>query len=93
MPRDLYDLNSRYGSESELRDVINTFHEHNIKVIADIVINHRCANQQVRGGLPNPPSPARRLRPPARAPSDDAGAVGDAAAAPQRSWAVAASVC
>jgi alpha-amylase len=47
LPRDLYHLDARYGSESELRDLIATFHEHNIKVIADIVVNHRCASQQV----------------------------------------------
>jgi alpha-amylase len=41
LPRDLYDLNCQYGSESELRDLINVFHDHNIKVCADIVINHR----------------------------------------------------
>jgi alpha-amylase len=32
LPRDLYNLNSRYGSESELRELIASFHEHNIKV-------------------------------------------------------------
>ncbi|KAJ9522786.1 hypothetical protein QJQ45_019818 [Haematococcus lacustris] len=46
LPRDLYCLDSRYGTEAELRDVIKTFQEHNIKVIADIVVNHRCASQQ-----------------------------------------------
>lgn len=48
LPRDLYELNCKYGSESELRDLIALFHEHRIKVIADIVVNHRCASFQVR---------------------------------------------
>ena len=48
LPRDLYNLDSRYGSESELRECISVFNEHGIKVIADIVINHRCASQMVR---------------------------------------------
>jgi alpha-amylase len=46
LPRDLYDLNSRYGTEAELRDLIATLHEHGLKAIADIVINHRCAHYQ-----------------------------------------------
>lgn len=50
LPRDLYNLNSAYGTEAELRDLINLFHENGIKVIADIVINHRCAQSQVRQG-------------------------------------------
>ena len=50
LPRDLYDLNSKFGSEAELRDCIAVLHEHSIKAIADIVINHRCAHYQVCGG-------------------------------------------
>ncbi len=50
LPRDLYCLDSAYGSEAELRDLISMFHEHQIKVCADIVINHRCGRGlRVRG--------------------------------------------
>jgi alpha-amylase len=48
LPRDLYLLDSGYGTESELRECIASFAAHNIKVVADIVINHRCAHKQVR---------------------------------------------
>lgn len=48
LPRDLYLLDSSYGSETEMRDCIHTFSALNIKVVADIVINHRCAHKQVR---------------------------------------------
>lgn len=41
LPRDLYSLDSAYGSEAELRELIAAFHQNNIKVIADIVVNHR----------------------------------------------------
>lgn len=50
LPRDLYQLDSCYGSEAELRELIDKCHEHNIKVIADIVVNHRCATYQSSDG-------------------------------------------
>ncbi|KAG2436035.1 hypothetical protein HYH02_011747 [Chlamydomonas schloesseri] len=50
LPRDLYSLDSAYGSEGELRELITAFHQNNIKVIADIVVNHRCANSQGSDG-------------------------------------------
>eukprot|EP00201_Polytomella_parva_P006777 CAMPEP_0175085634 /NCGR_PEP_ID=MMETSP0052_2-20121109/28778_1 /TAXON_ID=51329 ORGANISM="Polytomella parva, Strain SAG 63-3" /NCGR_SAMPLE_ID=MMETSP0052_2 /ASSEMBLY_ACC=CAM_ASM_000194 /LENGTH=746 /DNA_ID=CAMNT_0016357679 /DNA_START=151 /DNA_END=2387 /DNA_ORIENTATION=- len=46
LPKDLYCLDSAYGSESELRQLISLCHQLNVKAIADIVINHRCASHQ-----------------------------------------------
>ncbi|GBF99921.1 glycoside hydrolase [Raphidocelis subcapitata] len=50
LPRDLYQLNSAYGTEGELRAALSALHEHGVKAIADIVINHRCASFQGDGG-------------------------------------------
>lgn len=47
LPRDIYNLNSAYGSEGELRELLYELHDHELKAIADIVINHRCAHFQV----------------------------------------------
>jgi maltooligosyltrehalose synthase len=47
LPTDLYNLTSQYGSEAELRECISALHAAGLKVLADIVINHRCASTQV----------------------------------------------
>ena len=47
LPTDLYNLTSQYGSEAELRECISALHAAGLKVLADIVINHRCAATQV----------------------------------------------
>ncbi len=36
-----FDLNSRYGTKQELIELVSTFHKLDIKVIIDIVLNHR----------------------------------------------------
>ncbi len=41
LPRELYDVNSAYGTEAQLKNLINQYHALDIKVISDIVINHR----------------------------------------------------
>ena len=53
LPRHLYNLNSKYGSAEQLRDLISTIHEHGMHACADIVINHRCATDQGNGGAWN----------------------------------------
>ena len=46
LPRDLYCLESRYGTEEELRKALKRLKDLKVKSIADIVINHRCAHDQ-----------------------------------------------
>ncbi|XP_061342404.1 alpha-amylase 3, chloroplastic-like isoform X2 [Gastrolobium bilobum] len=53
MPRDLYNLNSRYGTFDELKDVVKRFHEAGIKVLGDVVLNHRCAQFKNQNGIWN----------------------------------------
>ncbi|XP_044488895.1 alpha-amylase 3, chloroplastic isoform X2 [Mangifera indica] len=53
MPKDLYNLNCRYGTIDELKDVVNKFHEVGIKVLGDAVLNHRCAHFQNQNGVWN----------------------------------------
>lgn len=53
MPKDLYNLNSRYGNIDELKEVVKRFHEVGIKVLGDAVLNHRCADYQNHNGVWN----------------------------------------
>lgn len=53
MPLDLYNLNSQYGYDEDLVRCINTFHNDDIDVYADLVLNHRCAEFQNEKGIYN----------------------------------------
>ncbi len=41
LPRELNNLNSAYGTQAQLVNLINQYHALDIKVLSDIVINHR----------------------------------------------------
>ncbi len=41
LPRELNNLNSAYGTQAQLINLINQYHALDIKVLSDIVINHR----------------------------------------------------
>lgn len=43
----------RYGSMDELKELVKIFHEANIKVLGDAVLNHRCAQFQNNNGVWN----------------------------------------
>ncbi|KAF7803074.1 myosin-3-like isoform X1 [Senna tora] len=53
LPLDLYNLNSKYGSEQELRSCIEAMHSQDLLVMGDIVLNHRCAHRQSPNGVWN----------------------------------------
>lgn len=53
MPKDLYNLKSRYGNIDELKVLVKKFHEVGIKVLGDAVLNHRCAHHQNQNGIWN----------------------------------------
>ncbi|WCJ32490.1 alpha-amylase-like 3 [Euphorbia peplus] len=53
MPKDLYNLNSRYGNIDELKLLVKDLHEVGIKVLGDAVLNHRCAHYKNQNGVWN----------------------------------------
>ncbi|KAJ7565715.1 hypothetical protein O6H91_02G072300 [Diphasiastrum complanatum] len=53
MPSDLYNLNSAYGTQEELKSCIEEMHNHDILVLGDAVLNHRCAQKQSPNGIWN----------------------------------------
>ncbi len=53
MPTDLYDLDSKYGTEAELRECLAALKAAGLKTLADAVLNHRCAARQDESGTWN----------------------------------------
>ncbi|XP_042052904.1 alpha-amylase 3, chloroplastic-like isoform X2 [Salvia splendens] len=53
MPRDLYNLNSRYGDIDQLKNIVKKLHEVGLKVLGDVVLNHRCAQFRNQNGVWN----------------------------------------
>jgi len=50
MPQDFYNLNTAYGSETQLRELLADLTEAQILPLADVVLNHRCATKRGREG-------------------------------------------
>mmetsp|Transcript_7826 Transcript_7826/g.23111 ORF Transcript_7826/g.23111 Transcript_7826/m.23111 type:complete len:555 (+) Transcript_7826:328-1992(+) len=46
MPQDYDSLSTSYGNKADLKGCIAAFHRHGLKALADVVINHRCAQEQ-----------------------------------------------
>ncbi|KAG0607025.1 hypothetical protein M758_9G186900 [Ceratodon purpureus] len=53
LPKDLYNLNSAYGSEAELKSLLRDMKKNGLKPMADIVINHRVGSTRGVGDLYN----------------------------------------
>ncbi|KVH48446.1 Glycoside hydrolase, catalytic domain-containing protein, partial [Cynara cardunculus var. scolymus] len=53
MPSDLYNLNSAYGTQEELKYCIEEMHNQHLLALGDVVLNHRCAHKQSANGVWN----------------------------------------
>eukprot|EP01018_Ginkgo_biloba_P018376 Gb_04803 [translate_table: standard] len=53
LPQNIYSLNSAYGSEHQLKSLLQIMQNNNVRAMADIVINHRMGSTQGSGGLYN----------------------------------------
>ena len=49
-----FDLNSRYGTKEELKDLVQALHDKNIRVIVDLVTNHRDSSRMQNDIWPYP---------------------------------------
>ena len=50
LPQRLYDLDTRYGTKAELKQLTRALWDAGIAPLADVVINHRCADTQDADG-------------------------------------------
>ena len=48
LPQDYEKLDTAYGSEADLRRCVAALRRRGLKALADVVINHRCAQEKVR---------------------------------------------
>jgi alpha-amylase len=53
LPQNLYSLNSSYGSEHLLKNLLQKMKQYKVRAMADIVINHRVGTSQGHGGMYN----------------------------------------
>ncbi|CAJ2675821.1 unnamed protein product [Trifolium pratense] len=52
-PQNLYSLNTKYGSEHQLKALLHNMSQHKVRPMADIVINHRVGTVKGHGGTYN----------------------------------------
>lgn len=53
LPSQLYNLDSKYGNKQELKELCTALKAAGIAPLADIVINHRCADEKGEDGVYN----------------------------------------
>jgi alpha-amylase len=53
LPGQLYNLNSKFGNQEELKALVAACKEAGVRPVCDIVVNHRCADAQDEHGIWN----------------------------------------